>query len=110
MLQVPAPPLPPDFVYQTGNPMNPGAIVMIVLAALAAVTLVLWPLARALARRLEGKGGPDLQLQAEVDELRARLQEIEVNQSRLAELEERLDFAERILAQKAEPARLPEGK
>jgi hypothetical protein len=90
--------------------MDPAAMVMIALAVLVAATLILWPLARALARRLEGKAGADPQLRAEVDELRARLQEMEVNQSRVSELEERLDFAERVLAQKAEPQRLPDAR
>ena len=110
MFQIPTPPVPPTEVYVgTGMaPMDPAAMVMIALAVLVAATLILWPLARALARRLEGKPGADPQLRAEVDELRARLQEMEVNQSRVAELEERLDFAERVLAQKAEPTRLPD--
>jgi hypothetical protein len=39
-------------------------------------------------------------------ELEARLAELELNQHRVAELEERLDFAERLLAQRAEAVRL----
>ncbi len=56
-------------------------------------------------------------LTSELDELRARLDdlerrglvsgEVESQYARLAELEERLDFAERLLAQRNDPARLP---
>jgi flagellar biosynthesis/type III secretory pathway M-ring protein FliF/YscJ len=116
MVQLPTPPAPPvppslpdHFVVASGTPLDSPALVMIILAALAAATLVLWPLVRALARRLEGRGAPSAALQAEVDELRARLHELEGNQSRLLDLEERLDFTERILTQK-EPARLPDAR
>ena len=110
MLQVPIPPVPPTpdaFVFQSGAPIDPPALVMIVVASLVAATLVLWPLVRALARRLEGKGEVNAALQAEVEELRLRVQELESSQSRVLDLEERLDFTERILAQK-EVARLPD--
>ena len=47
------------------------------------------------------------ELGQEVEALRSRLNEVEAQQSHLAELEERLDFAERLLAQSREPDRLP---
>ena len=98
MLQAvpPVPPLPPlPFEHHS---LSSPAIVMIVLAALTAVTLVLWPLARALARRLEGRGGADAALRSELEQLHDRLAEVDGLQQRVAELEERLDFAERLLA------------
>lgn len=114
LLQIPTPPVPPvppslpdHFIMSGGTPFDSPAFVMVVLAGLVAATLVLWPLVRALARRLEGKTAPNAALLAEVDELRGRVQELEGTQSRLLDLEERLDFTERILTQK-EPARLPE--
>jgi hypothetical protein len=72
------------------------------------VTLILrGPLGKALARRLEGRGaGPDDNTVAELAELRERLQELEEQQGRIHELEERLDFAERLLAQQREQPRL----
>jgi Tfp pilus assembly protein PilO len=79
---------------------------MIVLTVVAAVTLVLWPLVRALARRLEGKGGKDPALQRELEQLQQRLAEVDALHSRVAELEERLDFTERLLARSREPDRL----
>jgi hypothetical protein len=80
---------------------------MIIVTVVVAATLILWPLVRALARRLEGKGGAGAALQAEVEELRAWVHVVEVSEGRFLDLEERLDFTERILTQK-EPARLPD--
>ena len=100
---VPQIPLDPNLVFST---MNPGAIVMIVLTVVVAGTLVLWPLVRALARRLEGKGARDPALQHEVEQLQQRLAEVDALHGRVAELEERLDFTERLLAQSREPDRL----
>lgn len=66
---------------------------------------LLTPLVTALARRLEGKPA-SLVDSAEVAELRARLQELEGQQARVLELEERIDFAERLLAQQRDAARI----
>jgi hypothetical protein len=44
-----------------------------------------------------------------VEELESRVGELEQMQFRVAELEERLDFAERLLGQQREPERLPRG-
>ncbi|MFI5234649.1 MAG: hypothetical protein ACHQXA_02970 [Gemmatimonadales bacterium] len=74
-----------------------------VMAAMFGVVLPItlaWfiPMAKARARRLEREGmAVDPDLIAEVDQLRARL----------GEVEERLDFAERMLAQRAAPPELP---
>jgi hypothetical protein len=43
---------------------------------------------------------------AELAELRQRLGELEAQQGRVAELEERVDFAERLLASGGPPAQL----
>ena len=104
--QIPSPPFDPNLVFMNHGP----AIVMVVLAALAAATIVLWPLARALARRLEGHGTRDSALRSEVEQLHQRLAEVDAMQQRMAELEERVDFAERLLARgPAAPASLPRG-
>jgi hypothetical protein len=60
---------------------------------------------RALARRLDGRGNPDPALRAEVEHLHQRLGEMDTLQMRVGELEERLDFAERLLTrgQEAQP-------
>lgn len=57
------------------------------------------PAGKAWARRLEGRAQPDPRLLDELDGLRQRV----------GELEERLDFTERVLAAKREPHLLSEG-
>ena len=47
---------------------------------------------------------------SELDGIRARLDATEALEGRVAELEERVDFAERLLSQHSEPERLPSGR
>lgn len=91
----PPPPFDPNLIFL--NDGGPPAIVMIVFLGLLAATVILWPVMRALARRLEGKASPDPSLRADVDDLQRRLGEVDTLQMRVNELEERLDFAERLL-------------
>ena len=112
MLQVPVPPVPPVPPVFDGTVMighNDGPPVIVFLAFFAVLAIVLWPLVRAIARRIEGRATAS-GFEPELEELRGRLHELELSQSRMAELEERLDFTERLLAQQAESARamLPE--
>ncbi|HEX2636278.1 MAG TPA: hypothetical protein VHL81_04075 [Gemmatimonadales bacterium] len=106
----PVPPAPPAIPFDPNFVMtrlDSPAVVMIVLAALVAATIVLWPLARALARRLEGKSvAADPGLRHDLEQVTHRLAEVDGLQARVAELEERVDFAERLLAQSREPGRL----
>ena len=88
-----------------GSSMHDAAVAIMVIAVLCTVGMLLWPLVRALARRLES-GGRNAQLEGELDALRDRLQHLEQSQARVGELEERVDFAERLLAQNREPDRL----
>ncbi|HET7043137.1 MAG TPA: hypothetical protein VFI13_14050 [Gemmatimonadales bacterium] len=60
-------------------------------------------LLRAIWRFTNGLGGRHA---VEFDQLRARMSELEADRGRMAELEERLDFAERLLARQAEIDRL----
>jgi uncharacterized coiled-coil protein SlyX len=62
------------------------------------------PLIKAFASRIEGKGGAALEQR--VQELEQRVQSADQAEGRIAELEERLDFAERLLAQRGEPVKL----
>jgi hypothetical protein len=75
--------------------------------AIIVTGIVLYPLLRALARRIENKvsGG----VQEELDELRSRIMTLEEQAMRVPELEERVDFAERLLANARESDRLREG-
>ncbi|MBA3759537.1 MAG: hypothetical protein H0X07_03325 [Gemmatimonadales bacterium] len=103
---VPAPPAPPPFdpnlIFM--NDGGPPTVLLIVIAALTAITIILWPIMRAFGRRLEGKGNTDSVLRAEVEQLNARLADMDSLHGRLLELEERVDFTERLLAQAQQPA------
>jgi hypothetical protein len=68
--------------------------------AIVAAAKVLTPLMRALARRIEGSWRAEA-TRDELDELRHRVAELEARDLRLFEVEERLDFAERLLQQRA---------
>ena len=103
--EIPAPPFDPNLIWM--NDGGPPAIVMIVFLGLLATTIILWPVMRAFARRLEGKGGADPALHAEIEQLQHRLGEVDSLQQRVAELEERIDFTERMLARGQAPAALP---
>ena len=101
----PAPPVPPPIGPQFDpnliflNDGGPPIILLIVIAALTATVIILWPIMRAFGRRLEGRGATDPALKADIDHLHARLTEVDTLQSRVLELEERVDFTERLLAQ-----------
>jgi hypothetical protein len=104
------PPVPP-VVPLDPNMFNPAAVAIILLAAFAACTIVLWPIARALARRLEGRREPDRAIQGDLDHLHERLADVDALQQRVSELEERIEFAERLLARgEGAVAPLPRGQ
>jgi Tfp pilus assembly protein PilO len=73
---------------------------------LAIVGMLLRPLVMAWSRRIGG-ASISADLTRELDDLRERVAELEGAGTRLQELEERVDFAERMLAQRPEVARLP---
>jgi len=85
-----------------------GIVLVMVTAFLSAV---LYPIARAYARRLEGSAA-NAALREELADISAQVDQLRQGQERMAELEERVDFAERMLAQRvgAEPARLEPGE
>ena len=97
----PTPPFDPNLIFL--NDGGPPVLLLIVIAALTAAVIILWPLVRAFARRLEGKGGDNPALRAEVEQMQARLAEVDTLQHRVSELEERVDFTERLLAQAHDP-------
>lgn len=84
----------------------------VIVAGTAALTVPLTlyylviPLFRAIRRKLEGRGLPEPEVMAELDELRARVEGMQHVERRLGELEERVDFAERLLAQQKEAKQL----
>jgi len=88
------------------------SIVKIIVVALTVVGIPVAAYAAIVATRAiwvkPGQQGDKVEeLGQEVEALRSRLNEVEAQQSHVAELEERLDFAERLLAQSREPDRLP---
>jgi len=97
LLQVPAPPLPPELpVIPGGGP--PEWIAPIFVVTLIVLGVVFFPLVRAIARRIEG-GRPSPALSpADLDELHERLESVERLEARLQDVESRLEFSERLLA------------
>lgn len=68
--------------------------------AWAVIRVFQGPVGQALARRIQAKsGGGDPEVLHEVLELRSQVEELS---QRLGEAEERLDFSERLLAQRTE--------
>jgi Tfp pilus assembly protein PilO len=109
----PMPPMPPDMpqVVIRGSTfwdnLPPEAVVIVVLLITVGIVLMSWPIVRAVARRIEGKSQEDPVLRGEVEQLRARLAEMETLHVRLSDLEERVDFTERLLAQQRGMGQLP---
>jgi hypothetical protein len=99
----PVPPAPPNEVT-VGGSLEGWEAVILLAGVLATVAVLLWPLIRAVARRIEA-GAAAAEARGELDDLRERVRQLEQAAPRLAELEERLDFTERLLAQQ-EPDRL----
>jgi hypothetical protein len=85
---------------------GPEAPMMVLFLSVAAIVIMRGPFGRALAERLSGRARPGAEdqdvreLKSEVDELRTQL----------ADVQERLDYAERVLARREERAgALPKG-
>ncbi len=105
----PVPPLPPDIapVVITSGP--PEWVPFLVVVVLSITGILVWPLIRAAARRIEGKGDAAT-LRAEIDQLHDRLADVEQLQQKVFELENRLEFSERMLTQQREALlQRPEG-
>ena len=81
----------------------------IIAVAVSSVLILRGPLGKALARRLEGRTGREDMTGAAIAGISERLAELEQRDARVAELEERLDFAERLLAQR-DLERVPRGR
>jgi hypothetical protein len=76
-----------------------GVVLALIVGAVLAFTKILrGPIGEAIARRIGGTGRPD-ERDNEISELRARV----------AELEERVDFAERVLLKQPERGQVPAG-
>ena len=67
------------------------------------VVKLLMPIAQGFGRRLAAKDA-DVGVRRDLDELRERVADLETREGRLLEVEERLDFAERLLSRGRERA------
>jgi Tfp pilus assembly protein PilO len=101
----PAPLPPPSFL---DAPTAEAIMILTIIAVSVAAFFLLKPLVLALARRLEGRSA-DPALHGEVEHLRDQIAELEPLRGRLQELEERVEFAERLLAQRRDQDLLPRG-
>ena len=87
-----------------------GELAMFLAIGAAAVGVLFGPIGSALARRLVGRSEAG-DAQTEIEEMRARVtDEVDDLRNRLAEVEERLDFAERLLAHGRQADQLPAGE
>jgi hypothetical protein len=96
------PPIPEVVIHNSmWGGLPPWVVLALSLAALAATALILWPIARAIGRAIEARTDRRFGTAAEIERLQERVTELEAITPRLAELEERLDFAERVLTRPA---------
>ena len=86
-----------------------GELAMFLAIGASAVALLFGPIGSALGRRLAGRHEPgDASIQ--IEEMRAQVAtEVDDLRNRLVEVEERLDFAERLLAHGGPANQLPGG-
>jgi len=108
LVQVPAPPAPPGQQVSVTGSLEGWDAVALLLVLGAIVVVILWPLIRAWARRIE-QGGVAAETEAELETLRERVRVLEEMQPRMMELEDRVEFAERVLVrgqESPEPDRL----
>lgn len=106
ILQTPVPEIPPipiPPILQYPPEVIPEWVPFVAGLAILMTGIILWPIVRALARRIDGKGR-DTELRAEIDSLHQRVAELEQVETRLAELENRIEFSERLLTQHRESA------
>ena len=87
----------------------------IIVAVVAVVGIPVGAYAAVVATRaiwVKGEPKPaDPELKAQVDALEARVHQLEAERDRMMELEERVDFAERVLARRADSvSQLPDGQ
>lgn len=86
-----------------------GQFAMFLAVGLASLGFFFGPIGRATGRWIESKSqkGSDPE---RFRDLETRMVDLEANCERMGEIEERLDFAERLLAKQREAERLPEGR
>lgn len=86
--------------------MTDGQQTAIIITSLACTTMVLITIVRAVVQRFGPRPGTD-HLSDEIGQIQDRLAELNAVALRMHELEDRLDFAERLLANRPDSAVLP---
>jgi hypothetical protein len=87
----------------------PGELAMFLAIGAAALGFFFGPIGAALARRLSGRVDPS-EVHGDIEQVNERLTvEVDTLRGRLAEVEERLDFAERLLARGGHADQIPGG-
>lgn len=97
----PTPPFPP--ILQYPPEVIPDWVPFVAALGIIMSGIILWPLVRAIARRIDGKSR-DTELRSEIDALHQRVADLEQVEGRLGELENRLEFSERLLTQHRDSA------
>jgi hypothetical protein len=87
---------------ESRNIGNPTPIFAGIAAAAICFALLRGPVGKAIGKMLEGNPAPDDQWTERIEQLEDRVAELSNDQRSVAELEERLDFAERLLAQRSD--------
>ena len=105
------PPGPEVVIHNSAlSALPPWVVLAVWLAAIAGIALVLWPIARAIGRAIEARINRQVGVTPEIARLQDREAELEALPPRLTDLEERLDFAERMLTRPAEGQPLKAGE
>jgi hypothetical protein len=87
--------------------MTDGQQTAIIIVTLGCMTGLALPIVRGVVQHAQRRSAPHDELNDEVAQLRDRVAELDAVALRVQELEERVDFAERLLAQRAQPPELP---
>lgn len=84
-------------------------ITMFTLVSIVGLSLaiILGPVGKALGRRIEGKSGADPKQIAMLEDLVTRVDDVSELRREIGDLQERVDFAERLLAQRPDVIPLP---
>ena len=83
------------------------AIVSLVSVVGLSLAIILGPVGRALGRRIEGRSAADPKQIAMLEDLVTRVEDMTELRREVGELQERVDFAERLLAQRPDVIPLP---
>lgn len=98
------------FVLDEGRHIdNPMPIAALLVGGVVFSAIMFGPVGRALGKMLEGDAPVDDQIAMRVEDLEARIAELTMEQSRVGELEDRLDFTERMISQRDRES-LPPGE